>query len=70
VTRRNKRLTEEIASVFQAAGEVRAQHAPPSDHVGNNQKFIDAGAQVVGLEALKKYMTSDPRTKTFPDLRP
>ena len=43
---------------------LNTHHHP--DHVGNNQKFIDAGAQVVGLDALKKYMTSDPRTKDIP----
>src|SRR5207253_4286151 len=35
-------------------------------HIGNNQKFIDAGAQVVGLDALKTHMLSDPRTKDIP----
>ena len=43
---------------------INTHHHP--DHVGNNQKFIDAGAQVVGLDALKTYMTSDPRTKDIP----
>ena len=38
------------------------------DHVGNNQRFIDAGAQVVALEALKSRMASDPRTKDIPGL--
>ena len=61
-----KRLTEEIASVSKLPVKyvLNTHHHP--DHVGNNQKFIDAGAQVVGLEALKKYMTSDPRTKDIP----
>src|SRR5688572_27126719 len=36
---------------------LNTQHHP--DHVGNNQKFVDAGAQVIGLEALKTFMTSD-----------
>jgi glyoxylase-like metal-dependent hydrolase (beta-lactamase superfamily II) len=43
---------------------VNTQHHP--DHVGNNQRFIDAGAQVVGLEALKTFMSSDPRTTNIP----
>jgi cyclase len=41
---------------------INTQHHP--DHVGNNQKFIDAGAQIVDLEALKNFMISDPRTST------
>ena len=36
--------------------------------LGNNQRFIDAGAQVVALEALKSRMASDPRTKDIPGL--
>ena len=61
-----KRLMEEIASVSKLPVKyvLNTHHHP--DHVGNNQKFIDAGAQVVGLDALKKYMTSDPRTKDIP----
>jgi glyoxylase-like metal-dependent hydrolase (beta-lactamase superfamily II) len=43
---------------------INTQHHP--DHVGNNQKFIDAGAQVLALEALKSFMTSDPRTSSIP----
>jgi cyclase len=60
------RLMAEIASVSKLPVKyvLNTHHHP--DHVGNNQKFIDAGAQVVGLEALKKYMTSDPRTKDIP----
>ena len=62
------RLMEEIKSV--SAQPVRivinTQHHP--DHVGNNQKFIAAGAQVVALEALKTHMASDPRTKAIPGL--
>jgi len=38
------------------------------DHVGTNQKFIDSGAQVIALEALKTRMASDPRTKDIPGL--
>ena len=36
------------------------------DHVGNNQKFVDMGATVVGLEKMKNLMTTDPRTKDIP----
>ena len=43
---------------------INTQHHP--DHVGNNQKFIDSGAQVVGLEALKSFMASDTRTSAIP----
>jgi glyoxylase-like metal-dependent hydrolase (beta-lactamase superfamily II) len=61
-----KRLMEEISSVSPLPVKyvLNTHHHP--DHVGNNQKFIDAGAQVVGLEALKTHMTSDPRTKEIP----
>ena len=62
------RLMEEIRSVSQAPVRIviNTQHHP--DHVGNNQKFLDAGAQVVALEALKTHMASDPRTKAIPGL--
>ena len=43
---------------------INTQHYP--DHVGNNQKFLDAGAQVLALEALKSFMASDPRTTAIP----
>lgn len=43
---------------------LNTQHHP--DHVGNNQKFIDFGAQVVGLDALKTFMSNDPRTTNIP----
>jgi cyclase len=43
---------------------INTQHHP--DHVGNNQKFVDGGATVVGLEALKTFMGSDPRTTAIP----
>jgi cyclase len=43
---------------------LNTQHHP--DHVGNNQKFVDAGATVVGLEALKTFMASEQRTSTIP----
>jgi cyclase len=63
-----KRLTEEIASVSNLPVKfvLNTHHHP--DHVGNNQKFIDAGAQVVALDALKTRMASDPRTKDIPGL--
>lgn len=43
---------------------LNTHHHP--DHVGNNQAFIDEGAEVVGLEALKELMTTDPRTQDIP----
>ena len=62
------RVMEEIRSVstLPVRFVINTQHHP--DHVGNNQKFIDAGAQVVALEALKTYMASDQRTKAIPGL--
>jgi cyclase len=62
------RVMEEIASVAKPPVRIviNTQHHP--DHVGNNQKFIDAGAQVVALESLKTHMASDPRTKAIPGL--
>ena len=62
------RLMEEIASVSTLPVKYvfNTHHHP--DHVGNNQRFIDAGAQVVALEALKTRMASDPRTKDIPGL--
>src|SRR4029078_4832853 len=63
-----KRLTEEIASVSNLPVKYvfNTHHHP--DHVGKNQKFIAADAQVVALEALKARMASDPRTKDIPGL--
>jgi glyoxylase-like metal-dependent hydrolase (beta-lactamase superfamily II) len=60
------RVMEEIKSVTDQPVKyvINTQHHP--DHVGNNQKFIDAGAQVVALEALKTWMGNDPRTKDIP----
>jgi glyoxylase-like metal-dependent hydrolase (beta-lactamase superfamily II) len=60
------RVMEEIKSVSSQPVKfvINTHHHP--DHVGNNQKFIDAGAQVVALEALKTRMASDPRTKDIP----
>jgi glyoxylase-like metal-dependent hydrolase (beta-lactamase superfamily II) len=60
------RVMEEIKSVTNQPVKyvINTQHHP--DHVGNNQKFIDAGAQVLALEALKTWMGNDPRTKDIP----
>ena len=60
------RVMEEIKSVSNQPGKyvINTHHHP--DHVGNNQKFIDAGATVVALEALKTWMGNDPRTKDIP----
>jgi cyclase len=62
------RVMEEIRSVSNLPVKyvINTHHHP--DHVGNNQKFIDAGAQVIGLDALKTAMVSDPRTKDIPGL--
>src|ERR1043165_3677887 len=47
------RLMEEIKSVTAQPVKfvINTHHHP--DHVGNNQKFIDAGATIVALDALK-----------------
>jgi glyoxylase-like metal-dependent hydrolase (beta-lactamase superfamily II) len=60
------RLMEEIKSVTTQPVKyvVNTQHHP--DHVGNNQKFIEAGATVVASDALKMWMEKDPRTKDIP----
>ena len=60
------RLMEEIKSVTNQPVKyvINTHHHP--DHVGNNQKFIDAGAQVVALDALKSWMEKDPRTSAIP----
>src|SRR3954454_15594617 len=62
------RVMEEVRSVSPLPVKyvLNTHHHP--DHVGNNQKFIDAGAQVVALDALKTRMASDPRTKDIPGL--
>jgi glyoxylase-like metal-dependent hydrolase (beta-lactamase superfamily II) len=62
------RVMEEIHSVSMLPVKYvfNTHHHP--DHVGTNQKFIDAGAQVIALEALKTRMASDPRTKDIPGL--
>ncbi|HLG56081.1 MAG TPA: MBL fold metallo-hydrolase [Vicinamibacterales bacterium] len=62
------RVMEEIRSISNLPVKyvLNTHHHP--DHVGNNQKFIDAGAQVIGLDALKTRMASDPRTKEIPGL--
>lgn len=60
------RVMEEIRSVtpLPVKWVINTQHHP--DHVGNNQQFIDAGAQVLALDRLKSFMASDPRTKDIP----
>ena len=60
------RLMEEIRSVSQAPVKfvLNTHHHP--DHVGTNQKFMDAGATVIASDELKKRMMSDPRTKDIP----
>src|SRR3954463_6130701 len=60
------RVMEEIRSVSNLPVKYvfNTHHHP--DHVGTNQKFIDAGAQVIALDALKKNMASDGRTKDIP----
>jgi glyoxylase-like metal-dependent hydrolase (beta-lactamase superfamily II) len=60
------RVMEEIRSVTTQPVKyvINTQHHP--DHVGNNQKFIDAGAQVIALETLKTWMEKDPRTTSIP----
>ncbi len=63
-----RRMAQDIASVSPLPVKyvINTHHHP--DHVGNNQKFIDAGAQVIALDALKRRMASDPRTKDIPGL--
>jgi cyclase len=60
------RVMEEIKSVSDLPVKyvLNTHHHP--DHVGTNQKFIDAGATVIALEALKSDMASDARTKDIP----
>jgi cyclase len=60
------RVMEEIKSVSDLPVKyvLNTHHHP--DHVGTNQKFIDAGATVIALEALKTDMASDARTKDIP----
>jgi len=62
------RVMEEVRSVSPLPVKyvLNTHHHP--DHVGNNQKFIDAGATVLALDALKTRMASDPRTKDIPGL--
>jgi cyclase len=65
---RYDRMMEEIKSVTdQPVKYVLNTHHHP-DHVGNNKQFIDAGATVIALEALKTNMANDPRTKDIPGL--
>ena len=67
-TENYNRVIEEIKSVSTLPVKfvLNTHHHP--DHVGNNQAFIDAGATVVALDALKTRMASDPRTKDIPGL--
>jgi len=60
------RVMEEIKSVSSLPVKyvLNTHHHP--DHVGTNQKFIDTGATVIALEALKTDMASDARTKDIP----
>ena len=60
------RVMEEIKSVSNLPVKYifNTHHHP--DHVGNNQKFVDMGATVIGLERLKALMTTDARTKDIP----
>jgi glyoxylase-like metal-dependent hydrolase (beta-lactamase superfamily II) len=60
------RVMEEIKSVSDLPVKyvLNTHHHP--DHVGTNQKFIDAGATVIALEALKTNMGTDGRTKDIP----
>ena len=62
------RVMEEIKSVSDLPVKyvINTHHHP--DHVGTNQKFIDAGAKVIALAALKTNMASDTRTKDIPGL--
>jgi glyoxylase-like metal-dependent hydrolase (beta-lactamase superfamily II) len=62
------RVMEEVRTVSAEPVKyvINTHHHP--DHVGNNQKFIDAGAKVVALDELKARMASDPRTKDIPGL--
>ncbi|HEX4997170.1 MAG TPA: MBL fold metallo-hydrolase [Terriglobia bacterium] len=59
-------LMEQIKSISDRPVKyvLNTQHHP--DHTGNNQRFIDAGATVIALEALKSFMASDPRTTSIP----
>lgn len=60
------RVMEEIKSVSNLPVKYvfNTHHHP--DHVGTNQKFIDAGATVIALDALNTDMANDPRTKDIP----
>jgi len=59
-------LLEQIKAVSPLPVKIvlNTQHHP--DHVGNNQKFIEMGAQVIAAEPLKTFMASDTRTSTIP----
>src|ERR1700684_757776 len=63
---RYDRIMEEIRSVTDKPVKyvLNTHHHP--DHVGNNKQFVDAGATVIQLEALKNDQLSDARTKDIP----
>jgi cyclase len=42
---------------------INTQHHP--DHTGNNGKFVDAGATVIGSEPMKNHMATEGRTSTL-----
>jgi glyoxylase-like metal-dependent hydrolase (beta-lactamase superfamily II) len=42
---------------------INTQHHP--DHTGNNGKFVDAGATIIGSEAMKNHMATEGRTSTL-----
>lgn len=59
-------LMEQIKSISDKPIKyvLNTQHHP--DHTGNNKRFIDGGAPIVALDALKSFMESDPRTTNIP----
>jgi cyclase len=65
---RGARLMAEIKAVSTVPVKYvfNTHHHP--DHVGNNQIFLDAGATIIDVEALKMHMSHDPRTKDIPGL--
>ena len=43
---------------------LNTHHHP--DHVGNNQMFLDQGAVIIGLEAMRELWSTDQRTREIP----